>query len=93
MIERAALEHDIRGFVRQRLDAVASAAADGAPVDLHQDFASRVPTFVLGTLLGIPAADQHRFDPWVRALTRPGAAPVVRSIRYDGEHWSVAGAD
>jgi hypothetical protein len=29
----------------------------------------------------------------VRALTRPGAAPVVRSIRYDGEHWSVAGAD
>ena len=26
----------------------------------------------------------------VRALARPGAAPVVRSIRYDGEHWSVA---
>jgi hypothetical protein len=29
----------------------------------------------------------------VRALTRPGAAPAVRSIRYDGEHWSVAATD
>ncbi len=29
----------------------------------------------------------------VRALTRPGAPPVVQSIRYDGEHWSVAGTD
>ncbi len=29
----------------------------------------------------------------VRALPRPGAAPVVLSIRYDGEHWSVAGTD
>jgi hypothetical protein len=27
----------------------------------------------------------------VRALARPDAPPVVRSIRYDGEHWSVAG--
>ena len=27
----------------------------------------------------------------VRALTRPDVPPVVRSIRYDGEHWSVAG--
>ncbi len=29
----------------------------------------------------------------VRALPRPGAAPAVLSIRYDGEHWSVAGTD
>ena len=29
----------------------------------------------------------------VRALTRPGAPPAVLSIRYDGEHWSVAGTD
>jgi hypothetical protein len=29
----------------------------------------------------------------VRALSRPGAPPVVLSIRYDGEHWSVAGTD
>ena len=27
----------------------------------------------------------------VRALPRPGAPPAVLSIRYDGEHWSVAG--
>ena len=29
----------------------------------------------------------------VRALPRPGTAPAVLSIRYDGEHWSVADAD
>jgi hypothetical protein len=29
----------------------------------------------------------------VRALPRPGADPVVLSIRYDGEHWSVADTD
>jgi len=27
----------------------------------------------------------------VRALRRPGAAPAVLSIRYDGEHWAMAG--
>jgi len=29
----------------------------------------------------------------VRALRRPGAAPAVLSIQYDGEHWAVAGTD
>lgn len=29
----------------------------------------------------------------VRALARPGAVPTVLSIRYDGEHWSVAETD
>lgn len=29
----------------------------------------------------------------VRALAQPGASPAVLSIRYDGEHWSVAGTD
>jgi hypothetical protein len=29
----------------------------------------------------------------VRALPEPGAAPIVLSIRYDGEHWSVADTD
>jgi hypothetical protein len=45
-------------------------AADGAPVDLHRDYSSPVPTFVLGSLLGIPEADRARFDPWVSGLTR-----------------------
>jgi cytochrome P450 len=45
-------------------------AADGEAVDLHQHFSSPIPTFVLGSLLGIPESDRSRFDPWVAGLTR-----------------------
>ena len=65
-----ALEGRLRAFVRDRLDAIGIRAAAGDTVDLHRDFSSRIPTFVLGTLLGIPETEQHRFDPWVVGLTR-----------------------
>lgn len=42
---------------------------DDEVVDLHTDFAARIPTFVLAHLFDIPAADRHRFGPWVSALT------------------------
>lgn len=66
----AALEDDIRGFVRSRIALMEAKAADGEQVDLHQDFSSRIPTFVLATLLGVSESDREQFDPWVRALTR-----------------------
>ena len=62
------LEPLIRAFVRERIASMRSAASDGAAVDLHQDLSSPLPTFVLAELLGIPAVDRDRFDPWVRAL-------------------------
>jgi cytochrome P450 family 130 len=65
-----ALEERIRNFVRGRIDDMAARAADGEPVDLHRDFSSPLPTFVLATLLGVPEGDRDQFDPWVRALTR-----------------------
>ncbi|GAB3659782.1 cytochrome P450 [Actinocorallia lasiicapitis] len=64
----AALEELLRAFVRERLDVLDRKAADGEPVDLHQDFSSPIPTFALAHLLGVPAADRARFDPWVDAL-------------------------
>jgi len=60
----AELEDTIRGFARERAHDI----ADGAP-DLHRDFSSTVPTFVLAELLGVPHEDRVRFAPWVRALT------------------------
>jgi hypothetical protein len=66
----AALEDELRTFVRGRIELIECKAADGVDVDLHRDFSSPVPTFVLGRLLGIPEADRARFDPWVSALTR-----------------------
>ncbi len=59
----AALEDDIRAFVRSLI------AGFGAETDLHRDFSSRIPTFVLAELLGVPDADRARFDPWVSTLT------------------------
>lgn len=66
----ALLEDELRAFVRARVDALGAKAADGEPIDLHRDFSSPIPTFVLGSLLGIPEADRHRLDPWVAGLVR-----------------------
>jgi hypothetical protein len=63
------LEDEVRSFVRDRITLMERKAEDGEPIDLHRDFSSPIPTFVLGRLLGIPAADRARFDPWVSALT------------------------
>ncbi len=65
----AALEPMIRQFVRERIALMQRKAIDGEQVDLHRDFASPIPTFVLAHLLGVPESDRARFDPWVAALT------------------------
>ncbi|MGI8330273.1 cytochrome P450 [Actinomadura scrupuli] len=62
------LEDGVRAFVVDRITEMGRKAADGEPVDLHQDLSSPLPTFVLAGLLGVPGTDRDRFDPWVRAL-------------------------
>jgi cytochrome P450 len=64
------LEDELRTFVRARIDVMERKAADGEPIDVHVDFSSPLPTFVLGTLLGIPEFERVRFDPWVSGLVR-----------------------
>ncbi len=64
------LEHRIREFVVRRIVEMQRKAAAGEPVDLHRDFSSPLPTYVLGELLGVPPADRARFDGWVQALVR-----------------------
>ena len=65
----AAMEDDLRRFARERVAHMEASAADGAPVDLHRDFSAPIPTYALANLLGVPASDRARFDPWVKALT------------------------
>ncbi|KAA0918962.1 cytochrome P450 [Dietzia sp. ANT_WB102] len=65
----AATEPQIRDFVRRRLAEMAQRYDDGEVVDLHRDFSSQIPTFVLAHLFGLPPADRPRFGPWVSALT------------------------
>src|SRR6478735_2855376 len=64
------LEDGIRVFVRGRLTDMSARAADGEPVDLHADYSSAVPTWVLAELFGLPEADREKFGPWVQTLTR-----------------------
>jgi cytochrome P450 family 130 len=66
----ARLEDRIRSFVRGRIVEMTQRSADGAAVDLHADFSSTVPTWVLAELFGLPEADRRRFGPWVQTLTR-----------------------
>ena len=66
----ARLEDGIRSFVRQQIATMTDHAADGEPVDLHTDYSSTVPTWVLAELFGLPEPDRKRFGPWVQTLTR-----------------------
>ena len=66
----ARLEDSVRTFVRSRIAEITRRAADGEEVDLHGDYSSTVPTFVLAELFGLPEADRERFSPWVQTLTR-----------------------
>ncbi len=63
------LEGAIRTFVRARLQEIAARSEAGETIDLHQDYSSTVPTFVLAELFGVPEADRLRFGPWVRNVT------------------------
>ena len=65
----AALEDDLRRFVRQRIVLMEAMASEGAPIDLHRDFSAPIPTYALANLLGVPPADRGRLGPWVKALT------------------------
>lgn len=64
------MEDRIREFVRLRITAMEHTVADGGTADLHTDFSSTIPTYVLAELFGIPLGDQERFAPWVHALTQ-----------------------
>ena len=57
----AALEPAISTIVETLLDRVAEAGADGATVDLMDDFAYQLPVSVICDLMGIPPEDRDTF--------------------------------
>lgn len=64
------LEERIRAFVRARIADLDATVAEGGTADLHTQFSSTIPTYVLAELFGIPLGDQERFAPWVHAITQ-----------------------
>ncbi|MEU7711711.1 cytochrome P450 [Micromonospora chalcea] len=64
----AALEPAIGRIADDLLDRLAEAGADGRPVDFMARFALRLPSDVIGELLGVPEEDREWFPPRVRAF-------------------------
>jgi cytochrome P450 len=62
----ADLRPTITRIVTELLDGMAERGSGGAPVDFMADFGFRLPVSVIGSLLGIPAADYE----WLRVMTR-----------------------
>lgn len=81
----ARLEDEIRRFVVERILAMQAKAADGEPVDLHRDFSSPLPSYVLARLLDVDETDRGRFDDWVRALVEIAHDGFAVSGRLSGQ--------
>jgi len=74
-----ALEPKVRQFVGERFEAMKRKSADAVPLDLIDEVASPLPTMVVADILGVPAEDRGKFDPWSDALVAATAdfAPEV----------------
>ncbi|GAA2684008.1 cytochrome P450 [Streptomyces lunalinharesii] len=66
----AAIEPDVRAFVRDRLDRI---AALGGGCDIVTELFKPLPSFVVGRYLGVPEADRSRFDGWTHAIVEANA--------------------
>jgi cytochrome P450 len=64
----AALEPSIARLTDELLDRLAELGADGEPVDFMAAFALRLPSDVVGELLGVPPADRGWLLPRVRTF-------------------------
>lgn len=71
----SAMEPRIREFVRGRVTQLAARCAAGEVPNVVDEYTSPLPTFVLAELLGVPAEDRPRFDPWSRAITSASMEP------------------
>ncbi|WP_274915275.1 cytochrome P450 [Streptomyces sp. WZ-12] len=61
----AAIEPDVRTFVRERLDRIADLPGG---CDIVAELFKPLPSFVVGRYLGVPEADRARFDDWTHAI-------------------------
>jgi hypothetical protein len=65
----AAIEPQVRRFVRARLDAI----AELGECDIVAELFRPVPGFVVAGYLGVPETDQARFDGWTQGILQTGA--------------------
>ncbi|QKG23250.1 cytochrome P450 [Actinomadura verrucosospora] len=84
----AALRPAIEDAADALLDGLAESGADGRPADFMDRFAFPLPVTVIGELLGVPAADRHRFRrpaaDLTEALELPALASPPGAVHADG---------
>lgn len=61
-------ETHIREFASSKAQLVAEKVKAGQSVDLHTEYSSTIPTYVLAHLFNLPDEDHALLDPWVNAL-------------------------
>jgi cytochrome P450 len=65
------------------LDETCAAGASGGVVDVIRSVAYPLPVRIIGSLLGVPEADEATFTGWSRALARSLDPSVLRSAEVD----------
>jgi cytochrome P450 len=77
--------------MRERVDSLTGELLDAAlrrrRVDLIRDYALPIPTTIIAEMLGVPAADRHRFHRWSRVIVAtspsgPGMAKAIPSVFF-----------
>jgi cytochrome P450 len=72
--------------MRERVDSLAGELLDAVlrrrRVDLIRDYALPIPTTIIAEMLGVPAADRHRFRRWSRVIvaTSPSGLAMAKAI-------------
>jgi cytochrome P450 PksS len=74
------LVEQMRGRVQRLTDELLDAAAGRGRVDLIGDYALPLPTTVIAEMLGVPAADRHRFHRWSQALLVSSTWGLLKAI-------------
>lgn len=85
----AGMEGQVRGICRQVIAAAAERSRDGAEVEFVHDVAARVPTQVIGKLMGLPESDWAYLHELAQRQTA-GQDADVAGAAAGGENPSVA---
>jgi cytochrome P450 len=77
----------MRERMASRTGELLDAALRRRRVDLIRDYALPIPTTIIAEMLGVPAADRHRFHRWSRVIVAtspsgPGMAKAIPSVFF-----------
>src|SRR5260370_24394925 len=88
-----AMRADVATFCDRALDAIADAGAAGSTVNLKEILASSLPVSVIGTLVGVPAADWVPLQQSMSALMRVVELSVSKEELAQADGAAIAFSD